>query len=304
MKKIELLVSVKDMHELTAVIEAGADAVCVGHQQFGLRVPGDFQLSDIESAVQYAQQKNVKVYVMMNSLLHNDTVEQLEDYLRQLHEIGVDTLVFGDPAVWMTVQELKLPFKLHWNAETTSTNYETIEFWKNKGIKRAVVARELTLTEVQNISLQTDVEIEVQIHGMTCIFHSKRQLVSHYFDHINQCQPTEPLFLREQKEAPTHYPIYEDGGGTHIMSNEDICMIEHLPAFIESNVKSVKIEGLLKPTAYNTEIVRIYREAMDTYCVDPQKYKEKVSIWLEQIKTIQPNNRKLSTGFYFKEQVY
>lgn len=306
MKKTELLVTVKDMDELKSVIGAGADAVCVGHQQFGLRVPGDFHNEEIKKAVIFAQQKDVNVYVSVNSVLHNDNVEQLADYLKQLHNIGVETIIFGDPAVWMTVQELKLPFKLHWSSETTATNYETIQFWAKKGIQRAVLARELTLQEVQAIKRQTNVEIEVQIHGMTCIFHSKRQLVTNYLDHIDidQTSPSEYEYLREQKDSPTHYPIYEDINGTQIMSNEDICMIQHLPKLMEANINSLKIEGLFKSQSYNTEIVRIYSEAIDAYEADPQSFQGYVSDWMQRIRSIQPKQRKLGTGFYFKEQVY
>lgn len=305
--KPELLVTAKDLEEMGRLLEAGANAFSIGHQRYGLRVAGDFELPQIEEAVKLAHQRQAKVYVSVNALFHNDVIKLLPDYLKQLEQIGVDAIVFGDPGVLITVWEIGSKLRLHWNTETTSTNYETVNYWAKKGASRAIVARELSLDNVLKIKAKTNIEIQAQVHGMTCIFHSARRLVRNYMQHINEEGGTgleAGLYLKETKREESHHPIYEDMNGTHIMSSEDICMLEHLPAFIDGGIDSLKIEGLFKTTAYLEQVVRIYREAIDTYCADPEKFQMKLNDWLHVIHSIQPAERRLGTGFYFKEQIY
>lgn len=305
--KPELLVTAKNVDEVNQVIAAGADAVYIGHQQYGLRVAGDFELPQIEEAVHIAHSKGAKVYVAVNALFHNDRLHGLPDYLKALEQIGVDGIVFGDPAVLMTVKEIGSSLPLHWNTETTSTNYETVRYWAKKGVTRAIVARELSLDNVLAIKAQTGIDIQAQIHGMTCIFQSARKLVRNYFNHIDEDAPTSReagLYLKQKKDENTHYPVYEDINGTHIMSNEDICMLEHIPALIDGQIDSLKIEGLLKTTEYLVRVTRIYRRAIDMYCEESASFQANVPAWLSELQDIQPPERRLGTGFYFKEQIY
>ena len=307
MNKPELLVTAKDCEEVRRLIDAGADAVFIGHQRFGLRVAGDFELDQVDEAVNIAHRKGAKVYVAVNALFHNDRLEPLAEYLTRLEQIGVDAIEFGDPAVLMTVWELGSQLKLHWHGETTSTNFETVNYWAKKGVSRAVLSRELSLENVLMIKRKTNIEIQAQVHGMTCIFHSGRRLVRNYLEHTGQEHPTSReagLYLKETKEEETHYPIYEDINGTHIMSNEDLCMLAHLPAFVDGNIDSLKIEGLFKTTAYLEKVVSIYRQALDTCLTNREAFENKLDGWLGEIEAIQPPQRRLGTGFYFKEQIY
>ncbi|GGK22085.1 collagenase [Caldalkalibacillus thermarum] len=308
MNKPELLVTAKSVAEAERLIDAGADAIYIGHQYYGLRVAGDFELPQIEEAVRLAHDRQAKVYVAVNALFHNDRLKTLPDYLQSLEQAGVDAIVFGDPAVLMTVWEIGSKLPLHWNTETTSTNYETVRYWAKKGASRAIVARELSLENVLETKRRVDIEIQAQIHGMTCIFHSARKLVQNYLNHIGEehvsTSPEANLYLKEKKEEETHYPVFEDINGTHIMSNEDICMLEHLPAFIDGQIDSLKIEGMYKTTEYLEQVTRIYRQAIDLYLQDADAFQAEVGGWLDEIKRIQPPERRLGTGFYFKEQIY
>lgn len=306
-EKPELLVTARDVDETVQLLEAGADAVYIGHQKYGLRLTGDFELAQIEEAVEKARPFGGRVYVAVNALFHNDRLPELPGYLKALEKAGVDGIVFGDPAVLMTVRENGSKLPLHWNAETLSTNYETVRYWANKGAVRAVLARELSLENVLEIKRKSDVEIQVQVHGMTCIFHSARKLVRNYLSHVGEEATVDQeaqLFLKERKDEETHYPIYEDVNGTHIMSSEDLCMLEHLPEMIEGGLDSLKIEGLYKSRDYMAQITQIYRKAIDRYWDDPDAFRQEVEGWMEQVRAIQPPERPLGTGFYFKEQIY
>lgn len=300
----ELIVSSGSLAEVEKLFAAGADAVTVGDERYALRAPGHFDPAMIHSAVQLAHDQGKKVYVLVNALLHHDHLEGLEEYLQQLAEYEVDAIVFGDPAVFMTAKRVAPQLGLHWNTETTSTNYRTIQFWAKRGATRAFLARELSMREVIEIKRYSPIPIQVQVHGMTCIFHSKRKLVSNYF-HFQERYREEreqPLFLKEHVRKEQQYPIFEDLHGTHVMSDEDLCMVEHLGQLITSGVDCFYIEGNRKSIAYNCQVASIYRQAIDAFLQDPQAPLD--HSLLSELQKIQPENYPLGTGFYFREQVY
>ncbi|UJF31941.1 peptidase U32 family protein [Paenibacillus hexagrammi] len=310
MKKPELIVSCGSLEETKRLIDAGADAVLVGEEKYGLRLPGNIGLSDMQVAVEWAHARGAKVYAAVNNIFDNDTLDGLTAYIEQLHLIGVDALVFGDPAVLMIVRSLGKTIKLHWNAEMTSTNYATANYWGSQGASRVVLARELNMEQVLECKQHTDLEVEVQVHGITNIYHSKRELVKNYMKHqgrdhavIEDRSKERGLFLIEHERRDQRYPVYEDINGTHIMSSEDICMLENLPELIDGGVDSLKIDGLLKPLAYNEEVVKKYRMVIDRYTESPDTF-EFQDEWLDEIRRLQNPDRELSYGFFYKEQVY
>lgn len=133
MKKPELLVTPKAVADIEPLAKAGADAVMIGEQKFGLRLAGEFSREDVKQAVKIAHENGVKVYVAMNAMFHNDKVEELTDYVAFLNEVHVDAIVFGDPAVLMAVREVAPNMQLHWNTETTATNWFTCNYWGQRG---------------------------------------------------------------------------------------------------------------------------------------------------------------------------
>ncbi|MGG3888770.1 peptidase U32 family protein [Metabacillus fastidiosus] len=309
MKKPELLVTPGELADIEKLIEAGADAFIVGEQKYGLRLAGEFSRDDIKQTVQIAHKAGKKVYVAMNAIFHNEKVGELADYLSFLNEISVDAVVFGDPAVLMTAREVAPDMKLHWNTETTATNWYTCNYWGRKGAKRAVLARELSMDAIIETKENAEVEIEVQVHGMTCMFQSKRTLLGNYFEYqgkaleIENRRQNKNMFLVDD-ERDNKYPIFEDENGTHIMSPNDICIIDELEEMMEAGIDSFKIDGILKSSEYIVEVTKKYRQAIDLCAEDNEKYNEVKDDLLEEIEEIQPINRRLDTGFFFKETVY
>lgn len=303
-KKPELLVTAKNLEELNLLIDSGADAVAVGSELYGLRLPGDFSLGMIAEATKQAHDKNAKLYVVMNALIHNEMLEGMDDYIKQLEAFNVDSIIFGDPAVLVIAKEVAPQIPLHWNTETTATNFETIQYWTKKSISRAVLARELSLEEVIEIKQNVTVDVQVQVHGLTNIFHSKRNLVTNYLEHIDNQEALETmkeknLFLREDKRPDEKYPVFEDRHGTHIMSSFDICMIDHLSELLNAGVDSFKIEGVLHSTDYLVKVTKLYREAIDkAFNAEP------TGEFTKLIAEFQPKDLPLNTGFYYKEQYY
>ncbi len=309
-KKPEILVTPKSLDHVNALIEAGADAFIIGEQKFGLRLAGEFTLNEVEQATKIIHEAGKKVYVAVNAIFHNDRLDALDDYLKQLQRIGVDSLVFGDPAVVMAVRELGITIPLHWNPETIATNWFQANYWEERGAKRAVLARELSLDEVLEIKENAKPEIEVQVHGMTCMFQSKRSLLGNYFLYRGEAMEIENrkenknMFLHD-KERKNKYPIYEDENGTHIFSPNDMCLIDELTELLEAGIDSLKIDGVLHSEDYITTVTNCYRQAVDAFFDQGEDaYNAMKDELLEKIEEIQPKLRPLDTGFIFKETVY
>lgn len=309
MKKPELLVTPINIAHLTELIEAGADAFVIGEQRYGLRLAGEFTRVDVKKAIDIAHAAGKKVYVSMNAIFHNDKVDELEDYVAFLNEAGADRIIFGDPAVLMAVRAVAPDMPLHWNTEMTVTNWYTCNYWGKRGAVRAVAAREISLDEVIEMKEHAEVEMEVQVHGMTCMFQSKRTLLGNYFEYQGKAMEVgnrteqKNMFLHDT-ERENKYPIYEDENGTHIMSPNDMCMIDELQDLMEAEMDSLKIDGVLKTPEYIVAVTKLYREAIDLCAEDPDRYDDVKMEFLEKIQAIQPDSRELDTGFFFKESVY
>ena len=305
----ELLVTPKSLNHMKTLIELGADAFVIGEQKFGLRLPGEFNREDVRKAVNLAHEHDKKVYVAVNGIFHNYHLNALENYIEFLHEIRVDRIIFGDPAVVMYVKKQDNPIPLNWDAETIVTNYFQCNYWGGKGAKRAVLARELNLDEILNIKKHANVEIEVQVHGMTCMFQSKRMLLGNYYTFqdrqmkIQRSENDQDLLLYDE-ERENKYPVFEDYNGTHIMSPNDICLIEELEPFFEANIDSFKIDGILQSEAYINTVTAQYREAIDLYHEDPEAYEDEKFILIDPIEEIQPEHRPFDEGFLYKQTVY
>lgn len=309
MNKPELVTTASSLEELQRVIEAGADAVIIGEQRYAMRLAGEFQLDMIEQAVELAHDRAAKVYVAVTNIMDNETIKSLPDYLHALALYRVDAIIFGDPSVLMVHKELDSSLALHWNTEMTATNYTTANFWADRGAIRAVLPRELNMEQIMDYQRNCKIEVQVQVHGLTNIYHSLRHLVGSYLE--RQSIPYESsayglnkgLYLIEEERQELSHPVYEDHNGTHIMSADDICMLDNLPELIDCGIQSFKIEGLLKSIAYNEAVVQAYRAALDQYSKDPTEYQENPE-WLLSIQQLQDPRRELTYGFFYKEQVY
>lgn len=310
MKRTELLTAAGSLEEIQLYAGAGADAVQIGEHRFGARLPGDIPEGMLKEAVQTAHSSGMKAYLVANRILDNAGVDALPSYLVKAAEAGVDAVVFGDPALLSAAKEAGVQhLPLHWNPEMTATNYQTANYWADRGAVRAVLARELNMEQVLEFKKHCKADVQVQVHGLTNIFHSKRRMVKSYMEHRGEQAVQgafgmdKGLYLIEEERQDERYPIYEDEAGTHIMSGDDLCMLDALEDLFAAGIDSMKVESLMKPAEYNTAALRAYRQAIDAYAADPVGYSFREE-WMEPILRLQPANRPLTYGFYFKEQVY
>lgn len=316
MKKAELLVPANNVDVLKVAVDYGADAVYIGGEAYGLRAGAkNASDEDLRKGIAYAHAHNVKVYVTANILAHNSDFEGIDTYFRSLKEIRPDALIISDPGVFMKAREICPEIDIHISTQANNTNYHTYNFWHDLGAKRVVSARELSLKELKEIRehIPEDMEIETFIHGAMCISYSGRCLLSNYLTgrDANRGECTHPCRWKysivEETRPGEYMPVFENERGTYIFNSKDLCMIEYLPELLSCGVDSLKIEGRMKTALYVATVARTYRKALDDYYESPDKYRENLEWYKEEIG--KGTNRSFTTGFFFgkpteQDQIY
>jgi putative protease len=308
MKKIELLAPAGSMEKLKMAFLYGADACYLGGTAFGLRANAkNFDLDQITQASEYAHERGKRIYVTVNIMAHSEDLIGLEDYLKGLSQAKVDAILVSDPGIFMTVKESVPEIEVHLSTQANATNYRTVQYWKNQGMKRAVLARELSLKEIREIRDKVDesFELEAFVHGAMCVSYSGRCLLSSFLTgrDANRGECSHPCrwkyHLVESTRPDEYYPIEEDGHGTYILNSKDLCMIQHIPDLVHAGISSLKIEGRMKSVYYVATVVRAYRLALDAFYNDPVHWKFN-PYWMEEIE--KTSHRKFTTGFYYGNQ--
>ena len=300
-KMPELVAPAGSMDKLKTAIEYGADAVYAGGKDFNLRnASANFTLDEIGLAVDYVHKRDKKLYIALNIFAHNCHVSKIEQYLNELAKYPVDAFIVSDPGVLSIVRDVIPEATIHISTQANCTNVRAADFWHQQGVKRVVLARELSLSEISKISTDSDCKTEVFVHGAMCLSYSGRCYLSSYMANrganLGDCaQSCRWKYSLVEEERPGEYlQVFEDGEFTSIMSSRDLCMIEHIPELIAAGVDAWKIEGRMKSQYYVATVTRIYREAIDTFFEnDVYEYQDK---WLEELGKI--SNRGYNTGFF------
>ncbi|APC80508.1 peptidase U32 family protein [Clostridium botulinum] len=307
MKKPELLAPAGNLEKLKTAINFGADAVYLGGSKLNLRAFADnFTDDELQEGIKYAHDRGRKVHVTINVFPRNEDFNGLEEYLKKLYEFNVDAIIVSDPGIIMTARETVPNLEIHLSTQANTVNFKTINFWYKQGVKRTVLARELTLEEIKTIreKIEKDCQLEAFVHGSMCMSYSGRCLLSNYMTgrDSNRGACAQPCrykyYLMEEKREGEYFPILEDDKGTYIMNSKDMCMIEHIPELVQSGIDSFKIEGRMKSSFYVATVVKAYREAIDAYFEDPENYTFKER-WMDYLK--KASHRAYFTGFYFND---
>lgn len=313
MTKPELLAPAGNLEKLKTALNFGADAVYIGGSKLNLRAFADnFDNEELKKGIQYAHEHNKKIYVTLNVFPHNEDLEGLEEYLIELYKLNVDAIIVSDPGIIMTAREVTPNLELHLSTQANNVNWKSAIFWHKQGIKRIVLARELSLSQIKEIQskLPESCELEAFVHGSMCMSYSGRCLLSNYMTgrDANRGECAQPCrykyYLMEEKRPGEYFPIMEDDKGTYIMNSKDLCMIEHIPELMQSGITSFKIEGRMKSSFYVASVVKAYREAIDSYLENADEYVFNDK-WMTNL--LMASHREFHTGFYFGEknkQVY
>lgn len=302
MNKVELLAPAGNFSKLKTAIYYGADAVYIGGKNFSLRALSDnFTDDEIADAVIYAHARNVKIYVTVNIFARNNDFEKAAAYFRLLYNAGVDAVLITDIGLIDLCKEVAPGLSIHLSTQANTLNKYSVKAWQNYGLKRVVLARELSLGEVGEIhSFVPGMELETFVHGAMCISYSGRCLLSNYLNGrdanrgecVQACRWS--YELRERNKGGEYYPIEEDGRGTYILNSKDLNMINHIDELIAAGVVSLKIEGRMKSEYYLATVVNAYRRAIDEYYKIGDKYKKNTMFYDELTKT---NHRAFTTAF-------
>lgn len=304
MKKVELLAPAGDLEKLKMAVIYGADAVYIGGESFGMRTASkNFTFQEMLEGVQFCHDRGKKIYVTLNIIPHNDDFEGLEEYLKYLAEIKVDAVIVADPGMLMMVKQHIPQMEIHLSTQANNTNLYSARFWYQQGVKRIVIARELSFDEIKQFrkEIPKDMEIEAFVHGAMCISYSGRCLMSNYMTgrDANRGACAHPCRWKysivEEKRPGEYFPIEEDESGTYIFNSKDLCMIDSIQEIIESGIDSLKLEGRVKTSYYVATVVRAYRIAIDSYYADPQNYSFDKNL-LDELK--KASYRDFTHGFY------
>ena len=305
LKRPEVLAPAGTLEKLKVAIRYGADAVYIGGNAYGLRSrAGNFTPEEMAEGVAFAREHNAKVYVAANMVTHEGNQEGAGAFFRELRDIGISAVIVSDPAL-IEICETEAPgLPIHLSTQASATNYETLEFWKNEGLERVVLAREVSMEEVAAIRENTDIEIEAFIHGAMCISYSGRCTLSNHMSmrdaNRGGCSPScrwkyelfYMPFWTERRGKTSEGGVEEEFS----MSAVDMSMIEHIPELIENGVDSFKIEGRMKSIHYVSTVANVYKKAVDSYMEDPENYFCQQE-WIDELWKVA--QRELATGFYY-----
>lgn len=312
MKKIpELLIPVGDRDKLSTALRYGADAVYLGGQALSLRAKTDgFSFSDLTEAVAAAHAKDVKVYFTLNLLAWEEHLPEVERYLETLGESGIDGLIIADPGIVGMARKRIPHIPIHLSTQANTSNSAAAAFWRDQGVSRVNVARELGAGRLRAMASKIpNLELEVFVQGAMCMAISGRCLLSAHLNqrsgNLGQC--THPcrfdykvtaVRLEERlRPGQDMWEIQEDDEYTQIMGAQDLCLIKYLRWFQQVGIHSLKIEGRMKTPSYLAQVTDVYRTALD----DLARRTFRPKLYLEELQQLA--TRPLSTGFFTPERL-
>lgn len=311
-KKPELLLPAGNLEKLKVAIHYGADAVFIGGQEFGLRSNADnFSLEEMREGVEFANRYGAKVYVTTNIFAHNENMDGVEEYLRSLQDIGITGIIVADPYIIETCKRVAPKVEVHLSTQQSITNWQAVKFWKEEGLHRIVLAREVSLEEMLEIKRHVDIEIETFVHGAMCIAYSGRCMLSNHMTARDSnrggcCQSCRWDYHLFEQKGQEEVPLYEETDAPYTMSPKDLNLIESIPKLIEAGIDSLKVEGRMKSIHYVATVASVYRKVIDAYCEDPDHFAIKEE-WLKELDKCA--NRDTAPAFFenvptYKEQMY
>ena len=299
MNEIELLAPVGSFDALKAAVQNCANAVYLGGKDFSARASANnFDREELIEAVKYAHIRDVRVFVTTNTLIKQDEIEDFVEYAKFLYDIDVDALIMQDIGVAMLIHELLPDFELHASTQMVAHSLEDVQYLESVGFKRVVLARELTVDEIKYICDNTNVDIEIFVHGALCVCYSGGCLMSSMIGNRsgNRGRCAQPC---RQKYTMIDISTGEEihSNGEYLLSTKDLNTIEDVDKIIETGVLSLKIEGRMKKPEYVATVINSYRNAIDEY-----QATKKVNISTETMEDLYTIfNRKFTKGLILGE---
>ncbi|MBF0312335.1 MAG: U32 family peptidase C-terminal domain-containing protein [Oligoflexia bacterium] len=289
MQKIpELVLPAGNFEKMKLALLYGASAVYLGGENFGLRTrASNFSLAEIEFAVHLAKEKAAKVYVVINAFLHDQELQQLPDFIRKLQEIAVSAVVVSDVGVLAAIRTHAPKLPIHLSTQASCLNVMAAKFWKELGVKRVVLGREVSISSAAKIKQELDLEVELFAHGSMCVSYSGHCVVSNFTANRDS-----------NRGGCAHSCRFEYAEQAFLLSSDDICGIECIPRFCEQAIDALKIEGRMKNHLYVGTVAKAYREALSAW--ERGDFAQRLPALKEELKKIP--HRRYSSGLLLREE--
>ena len=294
---MELLAPAGNFDKLATAVHFGADAVYFAGKMYGLRAfAGNFEDDEIVKAMEYLHQHGKKGYVTLNIVANDSDFKNIDQFLELLVRAKVDGVIVSDTGMIFYMRKNFSSLNVHVSTQANVNNSYSAKFYADMGVTRIVLARELSISQIKEISkaVGDKVELEAFVHGAMCISYSGRCLLSNYMtgrdSNRGACvQACRWNYTIREVNKSEEYPIEEDERGTYILNSKDLCMIAHLKELEEAGVTSLKIEGRMKSDYYVASVVNAYRRALDN----------KNDLQTLETELEKTSHRRYTTGFYF-----
>lgn len=304
---VELLAPARDKRCVSAALNNGADSVYVGISDYNMRANvANIELEDINDIVSQCHDVGKKVYVCTNTIVSDNQLVKYAKQLPILESFDVDALIISDIGMINIAKEYSIP--IHLSVQANVTNSEALKLYKELGVSRAVLSRELSLEDIKNIKHKSPIEIETFVHGAMCVAVSGRCFLSSYFyernancgECLQPCRQEWTINSTEDKQLILTAPEDNDIEKSRLLSPRDMCMIEHIPELIEAGVDAFKIEGRARAPDYVSCVTKCYSDAIKLFeeGLWNEKSGQLLPVWKKELSSV--FNRGFDTGFYFK----
>lgn len=305
MKKPELLAPAGSFEKAKTAFRYGADAVYMGTANLSLRSRVTVDDNELLKTIEYAHSINKKVYAALNIYARDNMYIEIENQINILKKAKVDALIISDGGILEMARTLAPEIPIHISTQANVTSYHTSNFWKKNGAQRIILARELNKEEIKEIKNNTDLEVEIFIHGAICYSYSGRCNLSDFLasrcgnlgDCAQSCRWAYNMYIEEKNNPGNLMPVEQDQNGTYILSSKDLCLIKEIPEIIKMGIDSLKIEGRLKTEYYLATVINAYRNAIDDYIKDPEEYD-----YMRYLKELEKTKTRGLTTFYFNDK--
>ena len=305
MNKPELLAPAGSLEKAKTAFRYGADAVYMGTSNLSLRSRVTVDDDELIKTIEYAHSINKKVYAALNIYARDNMYEEIENQINILKKAKVDALIISDGGIVEMARTLAPGIPIHISTQANVTSYHTSNFWKKNGAERIILARELNKQEIKEIKNNTDLEIEIFVHGAICYSYSGRCNLSDFLasrcgnlgDCAQSCRWAYNMYIEEKNNPGNLMPVEQDQNGTYILSSKDLCLIKEIPEIVDMGIDSLKIEGRLKTEYYLATVISAYRNAIDDYIKNPEEYD-----YTKYLKELEKTKTRGLTTFYFNDK--
>ena len=280
-KKPEILAPAGDYDKLVAAVQFGADAVYLGGEEFSMRVAcNNFGDEDLKRGIDFAKENGKKIYIATNVIMKNHDIENVARFAEKIYSYGADAVILSDVGAFDIVKNAVPNLDIHISTQANTNNYASANMWHKMGASRVVLSREMTYPEVKELRARTDpsLELELFVHGAMCVSYSGRCLLSSFMTgrEANRGACAQPCrwkyYLMEETRPGEYMPVFEGDEGSYFFNSKDLCLIEFIPELVDAGVTSFKIEGRVKSEYYVANTVKAYRQEVDKYFENPDKY--------------------------------